>query len=267
MKVSNKRLIISVIISILATITSILGIFDPRAYQYETENWALQARGQDIGNLIAVIVLLLSSYLLTKKSFDAYFVWIGTLMYFMYAFVIYGFFVHFNYLFLPYIAVFGLTFYILSHSLREGEKYITLHKIKNIFFVYFAAIILILTGSLFGLLWLSEIIPALISGQTPQTLIETGLWVNPIQVIDLAIVLPAMIGTGLLLFKKNESGYFYAAPWLTFSVLMGSSIVAAMGMMNKEGYADTIFPMIMVGILVAASFFSLFFYLRSISVR
>ncbi len=267
MRVSNKWIIIAVIISFLVTITSLLGIFDPGAYQYETENWTLQARGQDIGNLIAVIVLLGSSSLLTKKSTGAYLVWVGTLMYFMYAFVIYAFFIHFNYLFLPYIAVLGLTFYTLFHSLREGEKYITIHEIKSIFFVYFAAIILILTGSLFGLLWLSEIIPALISGQIPQTLIETGLWVNPIQVIDLAIVLPAMIGTGLLLFKKNESGYFYAAPWLTFSVLMGSSIVAAMGMMSRAGYPNTIFPLIMVGILVSASLFSLYLYLRSISVE
>ncbi len=263
MKVSKYLITGSLSIAILAAITSLLGIFDPGAYQYETANWALQARGQDVGNVIAVIVLLATTYFWAQKSIRAYYIWIGSLMYFMYAFTIYAFFAHFNYLFLLYVAVLGLTFYTLFYALREGEKQITMRKKNNTASTYFAAIVLILTGGLFGLLWLAEIIPALISGQTPQTLIETGLWVNPIQVIDLSIVLPAMIGTGIMLFRKKTGGYFYAAPWLVFSVLMGSSIVATMIMMNKAGYPNTIPPMIMVGLIVLLSTISAILYLRT----
>jgi hypothetical protein len=194
---------LSILIGFLVAIASLLGIFNPATYSKETANWAMQAVGQGIGNLLAVPTLLISTYLLHKRSLKAYFIWLGTLLYFIYAYLIYAFFIHFNYLFLVYVAILGLSSYTLLGGLVEQNIPHILQPLSNRN-IKSASILLIIIGVLFGLLWLSEIIPALLSGQAPKSTITAGLWVNPVQVIDLALVLPGMILTGIFLWKKSS---------------------------------------------------------------
>ena len=262
-KVSKIWIIFSYIIAILTIITSLLGIFTPKPYSQETSNWALQAVGQDVGNLMAVFVFLFSTYFLSKKSIKSFFIWQGTLLYFIYAYLIYGFFIHFNYLFLVYTTLLGLSFYTLIGSLFE-QNLISISKSFVSSSEKLASILLIIIGSMFGFLWLSEIVPALISASISKSLVNTGLWVNPIQVIDLAIVLPAMIITGIFLIKKKSLGRFFAAPWLMFSILMGSSIVATMIMELVNGNTSAIVPFIVVGIITMSSAITLNLYFKKI---
>lgn len=261
-KVSKIWIIFSYVIAVLSSITSLLGIFTQLPYLNETDNWALQATGQDIGNLIAVVVLLFSTYFLSKKSIKSFYIWIGTLLYFIYAYLIYAFFIHFNYLFLVYIIVLGLSFYTVIGSLIEQDL-ISISKSFLSKHEKLASNLLIIIGILFGSLWFSEIIPALISSSVPVSLINTGLWVSPVQVIDLAIVLPAMIITGIFLIKKNFLGRLFSGPWLMFSILMGSSIIATMIMELINGNNNAIAPLLMVGIITISSLVTLKIYLKS----
>jgi hypothetical protein len=59
-------------------------------------------------------------------------------------------------------------------------------------------------------------------------------------------------------------GYLFAAPWLTFSVLMGSSIVATMIMDLMNGNFEALVPLIMVGLIVLASLIVLWSYLANV---
>ena len=111
-------------------------------------------------------------------------------------------------------------------------------------------------GILFALLWLSELIPATLSGEVPQSVVEAGLWVNPIHVIDLAVLLPGLIIAGSLALKGKPAGQFFVGPLLVFSVLMGASIVAAMVMMMVEGLDNTLPPLVMVSAVVLATFYA-----------
>jgi hypothetical protein len=58
--------------------------------------------------------------------------------------------------------------------------------------------------------------------------------------------------------------YLFAAPWLTFSVLMGSSIVATMIMDLMNGNFEALVPLIMVGLIVLASLIVLWSYLANV---
>lgn len=257
LKTSKTWFVFSIIICILTLIASVLGIFNPNTYSQETANWALQARGQDIGNLLAVPVLLFSTYFLIRKSLKGFFVWLGVLMYFIYAYLVYSFAAHFNYLFLVYVSILGLSIYTLigglaTKDLNQLSKIIPINSKTKA-----AATLLIIIGALFEILWLSEVIPAVFSNTVPQSLVDTGLWVNPIHVIDLSVVLPGMIITGMLFLKKSSFGYIFLAPWLAFSTLMGSSIVATMFMMYFQGYPNTLPPLIMTGIIVLLSLITL----------
>lgn len=238
----------TVIIALLVFAVSLIGIFAEFPYAMETENWKMQAQGQDIGNLLAVAAIIISGIFAKRGSLKGYLIWIGTLFYLLYAYVVYAVAVHFTSLFLVYVAILGLTLYTLVFSLGKGIVPVTADRGKKL-----AGLTLIGVGVLFGLLWLGEIIPATISGEMPQSLREAGLIVNPIHAIDLSAVLPAFILTGYLVLKDKPSGLFFAAPWLMFSFLMGASIVAAMALIIAGGSQDAWAPMVMVSVIVLAS--------------
>lgn len=256
---STSVLAWSFAISVLVTVASVLGLVDPGVYSEETKNWATQAQGQDIGNLLAVVTLLLSGYGYHKGSHRAALVWLGALFYLVYAYIVYSMAVHFNELFLVYVATLGLSSYAVMfsvNSLRAENEDFPEPSGRKI-----AGYTSIAIGVLFGLLWLSELIPATLSGEVPQSVIDAGLWVNPIHVIDLAVLLPAFIIAGCLTLKGKAAGQFFVGPLLAFSVLMGASIVAAMVLMTVEGLGSTLPPLVMVSVIVLVSLFAAWRYL------
>jgi hypothetical protein len=265
MRLSLPRsvLVWSVVVSPLVVLASVAGLADPRVYGQETQNWATQARGQDLGNLLAVVVLVVAAVWYWKGSQRAGLVWLGTLLYLVYAFVVYAVAVHFNYLFLVYVAVLGLSAWaVILHAnrLRDADVQYPLGRPLKV-----AAGVIIGIGVLFAGLWLSELVPALISGKAPASLTEAGLWVNPIHVIDLSVVLPGFIVAGVAALQRREHGLFWLAPWLVFSALMGSSIIAAMVLMVMAGVASTAPVMVMVSLVVVASLLTVWGYLRGLS--
>lgn len=249
----------TVVLVFLVLVASLMGLFSSSPYSMETQNWLMQARGQDIGNVLAVCVLAFSMHAASKGSQRGFLVWLGTLFYLLYAYIIYAVAVHFNSLFLVYVTVVGITFFTIISTLLRGIIPPRTQTVKR-----FASYALIVTGLLFALLWLSEIIPAIITGNTPQGVRDAGLWVNPVHVLDLSVVLPSFIATGYLALKRKNIGTYLLTPWLTFSVLMGSSIVAAMLLMMNAGITGVLGPMIMVSVVVAVSALALLDVMRGI---
>lgn len=249
-------------IAVLVTFASLLGLLAAWPYQQETENWILQARGQDLGNLLAVVVLVGSAVRMRAGSLRARHLWLGTLAYLLYAYLVYGFAVHFSRLFLVYVAILGLVVYTMVAGVSENVRPATYSRGAA---RTFAAWVLIVIGALFALLWLSELIPATVSGQAPASLETAGLIVNPIHVIDLSVVLPGMIVIGVLARRGAATGLQLTLPALAFSVLMGSSIIAAMVLIVGGGDTSGIVPMVMVSMVVAASFASARAFARGIS--
>jgi hypothetical protein len=253
-------LVWSGVISLLVVLASVAGLADPQVYGQETENWATQAKGQDLGNLLAVVVLVVAALRYRKGSQRAALVWLGALLYLIYAFIVYAVAVHLNYLFLVYVAVLGLSAWGVIFNVdrvRGGGIQYPQGRSRTV-----AAWVIITTGVLFAGLWLSELVPALLMGKVPASLTDAGLWVNPIHVIDLSMVLPGFIISGIATLKGREHGLFWLAPWLVFSGLMGSSIIAAMVLMMGAGAANTLPATVMVSVVVAASLLALRGYLR-----
>ena len=246
----------------LVTVSSVAGLVDPRVYAQETRNWALQAQGQDVGNLLAVVVLVLAAVRAAQGSARAALAWVGTLLYLVYAFLVYSFAAHFNHLFLVYVAVLGLSAWALLLRAGEVRRRLTMSADGRSRVV--GAWVLIVTGALFALLWLSELVPAVLTGEVPASVAEAGLWVNPIHVIDLSVVLPAFVLTGVAALQGRGHGLFWLGPWLVFSTLMGTSIVAAMVLMAAAGEGAALGPALMVTVVVLASLGAAVGYLRRV---
>lgn len=110
MHISKTALWLSVIDALLVLAASAAGLLLKSIYARETPSWAVQGRGQDIVNLVAVVVLCMAAYGVNKGSGKAFLVWSGVLLYLLYAYSIYAFDVHLNRLFLVYVAILGLSF-------------------------------------------------------------------------------------------------------------------------------------------------------------
>ena len=119
-------------IAALATVASVLGLVDPGVYAEETTNWATQAQGQDLGNLLAAVTLLVAAVAHVRGSHAAGLVWLGTLFYFVYAYLVYAMAVHFNYLFLVYVAVLGLSVWALTKLCSGGDAspWVRFHSVR-----------------------------------------------------------------------------------------------------------------------------------------
>jgi hypothetical protein len=241
----------------LLVIVGTIGIFTKDFYFRETFNWNVQAIAQDIVDLFIISpILIVSAVAASKNSKTALLVWGGTNLFLIYTFAIYCFAVHFNYLFIMYCALFGLSIYSFVYFVFINSVSIDNISLNEKFPIKTTSIFLIIISVLFYLLWLSEIIPATINNSAPKSLAETGILTNPVHVIDLAVCLPGMIITAVLLFKKKYIGIILAPAVLVFCGEMSLSIGILMAYMMQHGLGADFVPLIFMVIitLVAAGF-------------
>jgi hypothetical protein len=213
-------------IAVLASFGSLAGLlFQDAIYGRETAAWAAQSVGQDIANLLAFPAMVVAALLAGRGSFPAYLVWMGLLVYSAYTYAIYSFSVHFGPLFLVWVAVFGLSVYVLVGAFARLHPLLQ-RPVARTGAEKLGARLLIAIGSGFGVLWLSEVVPAMLSGTTPEALREVGLLTNPVHVLDLALLLPAVVLAGALLRKGRPLGYVLAPVLLVATFFLGLGIVS-----------------------------------------
>jgi len=262
--IPNIWLWFSVLVSILVTITSLSGIFLERTYSRETEAWAVQAIGQDYANLAVVILLLVSTYYVSKNSLRSYLVWLGAYFNIIYVFAIYAFAIHFNFLFLIYIIILGMSFF----TLVGGLKAIDIANLSASFLLNtkskIVSALLMIIAILFSLLWLSEIVPSLLSNEIPSSLVETGLWVNPVYVLDLAFILPGMVITSILLRRRNMLGFLLAVPLMVFSATMGAGIISMFIISAIRGLPSSLPAGMIIGLIMLLSIYYSYLFLREV---
>ena len=159
----------------------------------------------------------------------------GCLLYFVYAFAIYAFGVHFGALFLAYVAVLGLSFHAFAGTLAALDVAAVVVPLHDHPGRTGAGYLLIAIGVLFAGLWLGEDVPHVLANTPPPGLAEAGLLTNPVHVLDLAIVLPAMIVAGVQMKRQRPWGLFMAPVLLVFTVTMGVAILALFAMSAAHG--------------------------------
>jgi hypothetical protein len=263
MKIWKTALWLSVLIAILVLLASCAGLFLKGTYARETTSYALQSVGQDIENLVAA-ALLLTAYFVSKGSMKAFLLWIGVLLALIYSYIIYAFAVHFNSLFLVYVAILGLSFYTLVGSLIH----LHLDSLQPAFAATIKArlvsVFLLVVAILFYFQWLSEDIPALLTGKIPLTVTENGLLTNPVHVLDMGLLLPAMIITAILLWRRKVLGYTLAIPLLVFSILTGIGILAIFFVMSMKGMPTSLGVELLFVVILVAGFVLGMLFLREV---
>jgi hypothetical protein len=254
----------SAFISMLIAITSLLGIFFEGTYSRETKAWAVQAVGQDYANLMVVVILIASTYFLSKDSLRAYLVWLGAYIYIIYVFAIYAFAVHFSFLFLIYILILGASFFTMIGGLRAVNTAKLAAALRRNTRSRLVSALLMFIAVMFSALWLSEIVPYLLSNEVPPVLVELGLPTNPVHVLDLAFILPGTVIVSAFLWRREALGLLLAVPLLVFMATMGAGIIAMFILSASNGGASVLPAGLAIGTIMLLSTIFSYLFLKEI---
>ncbi|HEY5005289.1 MAG TPA: hypothetical protein VII61_19170, partial [Ktedonobacteraceae bacterium] len=172
--------------------------------------------------------------------------------------------IHFNSLFLVYVAILGLSFYALVSSViqmhfNDLQTSFSANPLARVVRVFF-----LLLGIVFCLLWLREDISALVTGVIPPSVTEANLPTNPVHILDLGFYLPAMLITTVLLWRKNLLGFLLAGPLLVFSVLMGTAILSIFLVTGSQGIATSVGIEAFFALIIVVSLVLSVLYIRAV---
>jgi hypothetical protein len=138
-------------------------------------------------------------------------------------------------LFLLWVAVLGMCIFALSGGVIAVDHRAVAACFVNRRAVTVVAWFLIVIALLFGLLWLSEDVPALLAGVRPQSVSDLALPTNPVHILDLAFFLPAVIGTGVMLLRQRPFAYTVAPGFIVFLILTGLPILITPAVQTVRG--------------------------------
>jgi len=240
---STKKIIstLTIILLILLTFASYQGFFNPKTFEKDSMSFGTQGIGQDFVNLFIVVPLLLISFLLFRKDNRiGSFLFGGTIFYILYSYMIYAFGVNFNHLFLFYCGILGLSLYIFIIFLVDLSQHDIISWFGEKVKVTAMSIFLLIIAVMFYLLWLKDIIPAILTGTTPISVTDNNLLVNPVHVLDLSIALPAAIVSSILLLKKNKFGFIFAPIILLFIVILTIALIGMVIALKVKGISEDI---------------------------
>lgn len=256
---------LSIILVFALLVASFAGAFISKTYARDTESLAAQGIGQDIVNLFIVIPLLLLSLIMIRKKHKIfYFIFGGTILYIFYSFIIYCFGVRFNNLFLIYCLILGVSFYTLAIFIYGFNQIGVEYWFDDKTPIRSTSILLIIISIMFYFTWLSDIIPAILNKTVPKSVSDLNLLVNPVHVLDIAITLPGLIISSLLLLNKHRLGYILAPICLVFCVILTIALVGMIVSLKMKGINEDMSIAVIFIVISLVSFIILYRFSKTI---
>ena len=211
-------------LAVVNAITGAVSVLVPGVFR-DSPSYAGNARGTFVVILLVALPALLTAMRFSARgSLRAGFVWLATVGYLLYNAVLTSFSLRFNPLFLLYVASLSLGVASLVAVLRCLDAGLLARRLSPRVPVRAIAAYLIVTAAAFALLWLRDVVPAMLSGGVPQSIRGTSLSTNVVEVIDLAFTLPLTAAAGLWLWRGRLSSVLLAGTMLVFLVLESISV-------------------------------------------
>jgi hypothetical protein len=256
---------LSIVAALAAVAGNIVGLVVPSIYAALTPAFLPQALAQDVADLaIGAPALLLTAALALRGSLRAYLLWLGVVTFTVYNYVIYAFSVPFGPLFLPWVAILGLSIYALIGGVAMVRHEVIQTRFVNRRKAQVVGWFLIVVAVLFAFLWLSEDVPALMAAATPKSVVEMGVPTNPVHVLDLAFFLPAVAVSGALLLKRVPLAHTLAPSFVVFLILTGIPILLTPVVQTARGEAASWGVVVPIGTLTLVLVCLLTWFMESI---
>lgn len=191
-------------------------------YYWDTVSMAAQMQANDLIMLVVGLPLLaMSFWLALRGSLRGRLLMSGTLGFVLYTYITMCFGANYNPLFLVYVALFALSLYALILSMMSFDLATLPAHFSNRLPRRWIAGVLFFAAAFLTLAWLGRIAPTITQAQLPPLENTTSLF---IQAMDLAIVAPLCVLSGVLLLKRSAWGYLLGSVALMKFVTLGLAV-------------------------------------------
>ncbi|WP_207592953.1 hypothetical protein [Halomontanus rarus] len=263
--VPRRYVLASIATLVLTVVATLVGLFVPDFYR-DAQVLLPQVYGQDLLTLVvAVPALAVSLYFAVRGSLRGYIVWLGVIGYLLYTYASYAFMTAFNELYLVYTTLLWLTLFTFVGGMARLDAAALKRSLEGAsvrpYVVFHLLLSLLITT-----LWLSEILPATISGTTPSSIADAGLPTSVIYSLDLGIVVPAFLLTAYWLWTDQPWGYAFTAVLLVKIATLGGAVLAMAAYMIRAGLGVPIPQIVIFGALTLVSVLLMIRFLFSIRV-
>lgn len=184
---------LSTFIAVLAVITSAGGLLLNDLYRdnlFVTSAW----KGNDLITLFIAVPILIAAMIFSGRgSLKAQLVWMGVLDYMLYNYAFYLFGAAFNWFFLLYVALLGLSIFALIFGLIHLDiNGITGHIRERMPVGWIAAYMLFVATGL-SLIYIAQSIGFIFTGEVPAIVTNTGHPTNIVFALDLTLLVPFLL--------------------------------------------------------------------------
>lgn len=230
-------------------------------YSYDPASVAGEAMVWDVIDLVLALPLLVVALILSwRGSLRGRLFLGGMLFYFFYQYMQYAVMIAFNPLFVVYIAIFALSVVAFFLNLQGLDmSHLSAQMSARFPRWLFIGFMLIMSAAI-TILWLGgRIIPSMRAGRFPDDI--AGLTTLQTQAFDLGLVVPLLISTAVLLWRRSPWSYLLAGISLTFGFVMSVTLPAWIAVPLLQGGQINLVEAIpfsllsLIGLFVAGRFF------------
>lgn len=196
-------------------------------YYWDTLSSAAKTQANDLVTIVLGLPLLaISFWLASKGSLRGRMILAGTLGFILYTYMSMCFGAAYNSLFLVYVALFSLSLYAFILSMMSFDlKTLTAHFSEKLPRRWISGL-LFFAAAFLAFAWLGRIAATFSPGTIPALENTTSMF---IQAMDLGLIVPLCLLSGILLLRRRPWGYLLASVGMLKFLTMGTA-VSVMGL-------------------------------------
>ena len=237
-------------------------IYGEGIYKNDSISVVAQGKAADLVTLVfAVPLLLVALVLATRNSFRGRLLLTGTLGYFLYTYVSYVFLWSYNQLFLVYVILMSLSIFSFVLSMMTFNTSKISQKFSDKLPRKFLGGFQIFVAVTIALMWLGRIFES----KVPFGLEHYTTLV--IQAMDLGIVIPVALLSGILLIKKKPYGYLLSSVIIIKGITMLAAICAMIVNSAIEGIEINMVETVVFSLFTLLAVFSLVILLKNVELK
>ena len=253
--------ILSILIAVLATLTSAGGLLLEGLYRdnlFVISAW----KGNDLISLfIAVPVLAAALFFSRRGSLKAQLVWMGALDYMLYNYAFYLFAARFNWFFLLYTALFGLSIFALIFGLVNLDLNGIKQRARERTPVKWIAAYMLFVAAGLTLIYVAQSLGFILTGEIPTIVARTDHPTSIVFALDLTLLVPFLVLGAIWLLQRKPWGFVLAGistvkgPLYTLVLTSGSLWAANAGVEGAGGEVPLWVTLTVLGLIACGLFY------------
>jgi hypothetical protein len=231
-------------------------------YYWDTVSSAAQMQANDLVTLMLGLPLLAISFWLTLRgSLRGRLLLTGTLGFILYTYITMSFGAAYNSLFLVYVALFSLSLFTFILSMMSFDlTSLSSHFSDNLPRGWIAGL-LFFAAAFLSLAWLGRIAATFAPNAIPVLENTTSMF---IQAMDLGLIVPLCVLSGILLLRRHAWGYLLASVGLMKFLTMGVAVSLMALNMARLGVPISVVEVVVFPTITIANIVMVTLLLRNI---